>query len=388
MILADNDLCSGCHACYSICPKQCISMKADKEGFLQPFIESNKCINCGRCKDVCPVLSEYTGNPKGKAYVCINKNDVLKRQSSSGGIFSLLAEWVIDRGGVVFGAAFDENLDVKHVAVETKDKLFILRGSKYVQSSIDDSFKQVKSFLEDGKYVLFSGTPCQISGLKLYLGKSYEKLILQDIICHGVPSPKLWQEYLKYQSLAFKSEIDRESLPAFRRKTESWKRYSLFLKFKSNKEYQKTLDKDPYLKAFLNNLCLRKSCYQCHSKALERESDITLADFWGIENILPDMFDNMGTSLVIINTNKGENLFKDIAAYTRYEKVDIDQAVKYNTAAFKSCNMEKNRDDFIKNTTYKNFNRQVLRYTYRSTVIMKKNRFKAKLKGVIKNVFR
>ena len=335
MELADKEVCSGCHACFNACPKHCITMTYDEDGFLQPNIDTSICIECGKCKAVCPVLKDYNGNPKGKAFACINNNDNIRIQSSSGGVFTLIAEYVLDNGGVVFGAAFDDELNVKHIEVSTKKELNLLRGSKYLQSEIGDSFIRVKEYLENGKLVLFTGTPCQISGLKAYLNKAYDNLIMQDLICHGVPSPKVWQIYLRYQSKKHKSQVDRESIPVFRKKDEGWQRYSVSLSFINGAEYCSTFDRDLFMNAFLSNICLRLSCYNCHSKSLNRESDITLADFWGVDNVIPELFDDIGTSLVLVNSKKGMKIFEYISQYMKCRETDIDVAVSYNLAAKK-----------------------------------------------------
>lgn len=347
--IKNKQLCSGCGACYSICPKQCIKMVADTEGFLYPEIEKEVCINCDLCKKVCPALNEYKGNSKGQAYACINKDDEVRKYSSSGGVFTLLANEIIDRGGVVFGAAFDDDLSVHHIAVDNFENVPKLRGSKYLQSKIEDSYIKAKEYLEQDRWVLFSGTPCQISGLKAFLQKDYEKLIMQDIICHGVPSQKVWQKYLYYQKARFGTKADKNNLPQFRDKKNGWKKFSLNIAFENNYEYNQTLDKDLFLKSFLNDLSLRPSCYNCCNKSLERISDMTLADFWGVENIEPDYFDDCGTSLVLINSVQGEKILSDIKDKMFYKPVGIDQAIEYNTAAIRSVKMPKNRSKFMKN---------------------------------------
>lgn len=257
-------------------------------------------------------------------------------KSSSGGIFTLIAELIIDKGGAVFGAAFDGDFNVHHISVEAKSDLYKLRGSKYLQSTIGNAYKEAEKALNDDRYVLFTGTPCQIDGLLHYLKRDYEKLYTQDMICHGVPSPKLWQTYLKYQIFALGGDLNRESLPAFRRKDEGWKRYSVSLRFTCDTEYRQTLDKDLYMRAFISNICLRPSCYSCHSKSLNRNSDITLADFWGIENIMPEMFDDKGTSLIFVNTEKGKVLFDAIGSNIEFQKTDIQKAARNNSSAYKS----------------------------------------------------
>jgi len=340
--------CSGCHSCFNICPKKCITMQADKDGFLYPVINRHICVNCGKCSEICPILSEYRGNIVGKSYACINKNEKIRLKSSSGGMFTLFAENIINKGGVVFGAAFDEELNVNHIEVVCVEDLSLIRGSKYVQSCIGDTYKKVENYLKQDRLVLFSGTPCQISGLKSYLKYDYENLIMQDIICHGVPSPYVWQRYLDFRKRTAGEDIDKNVFPSFRLKDNGWKNYSLSIKFINRKEYRKIASQDVYFKVFLNNLSLRPSCYNCHSKSLERESDITLADFWGIEEVLPEMFDDRGTSLVLVNSEKGRKLFESIADNIIYKEVDIEDAIKYNPSAIKSVICPKNRNKFMR----------------------------------------
>ncbi len=379
--VTDKKLCSGCHACYSVCPKRCISMKADSEGFCYPNIDESKCIDCGMCKRVCPILNKHIGN-NGQAYACINKDENIRMHSSSGGVFTLIAEYVINCGGVVFGAAFDDELNVCHTDIKSSEGLEKLRGSKYLQSKIGDTYKKAKEYLIKGRTVLFTGTPCQISGLKTYLGKDYDNLITQDLICHGAPSPKVWQNYLQYQSGKFNEDISFERLPCFRSKVNGWKLFSMVIEFNNRIKYIETLNKDAYMKAFLKDLILRPSCYNCHSKSLERESDITLADFWGVEKLLPEMFDDKGTSLVFINSLKGKKIFESISDKMIYRTADIDEAVKYNPAAYKSCAMNKKRDKFMSEINAENFDKIVKKYT-------KQNLFKkclVKFKIIIKRM--
>jgi coenzyme F420-reducing hydrogenase beta subunit len=322
-------------------------MELDEEAFLYPHIDEKKCINCGMCNKACPILAKRTPNFKGKAYACINQDDEVRLRSSSGGMFSLLAEAIIKQGGIVFGPAFDENFNVHHIEIADLNDIVLLRGSKYMQSRIENTYIKAKEYLDGGKMVLFSGTPCQINGIMSFLGKNYDNLITQDLICHGVPSTKAWQSYLNYQKDKFGADISHEKSPSFRLKAGDYKNYSMAIYFDNNQEYRQTADKDLFMKAFLTNLCLRPSCYNCKSKSLERESDITLADFWGIENVAPDMDDNKGTSLVFINSDKGNKLFEIIKDYLRYCEVDIDNAAAYNQAAYCSALMPEKRNKFM-----------------------------------------
>lgn len=373
--------CSGCFACVNACPKGCVIMETDKEGFWYPEIDEKNCINCGLCEKTCPILKDYEGNLKGRAYACINKDENIRMQSSSGGVFTLLAEYVLEKGGVVFGAAFDEEFAVQHIAVDNIEDLEKLRGSKYLQSKIGDTYKQAKILLDGGRWVLFSGTPCQTSGLKSYLGKDYENLIMQDIICHGVPSPKVWERYVKFREAKAASQTRRTF---FRDKKYGWKMYSILFDFANSTEYIKILPQDFYMRAFLANLCLRSSCYECHSKSLNRESDITLADFWGIENVAPDMDDDKGTSLVFVNSVKGENLFSSIKEKIIYKEVDIDEAVKYNLSAYRSVTEPSKRRKFMKDIFEKDFGKIVEKYTKISIYTRTLRKVKRIMKQILK----
>ena len=368
-------------ACFNACPKNCITMKDNSEGFWYPKIDSELCIDCGLCEKVCPVLTEYKGNPKGKAYAAINNDEDIRLKSSSGGVFTLLAETIINKGGIVFGAAFDEDFKVRHVLVESVSDLEKLRGSKYVQSQIGDTYRLAKTMLENGRMVLFSGTPCQISGLKSYLRKPYENLIMQDIVCHGVPSPNVWGRYV---SLREEKALAKTSKVTFRNKEQGWKNYLVSFDFKNSAKYSQTVGRDSYMKAFLSELCLRPSCYDCHSKSLERESDITLADFWGVENVAPSMFDNKGTSLILVNSAKGEKLFDAIKDGIKYKEVDINEAVKFNSAAYKTVAKPKNRDEFMEEIMENDFEKTVEKHTKVGCVAKNLRRAKRIIKKIIK----
>lgn len=312
--------CCGCSACVQRCPRQCISLEADEEGFLYPIINEASCIDCGLCEKVCPVLHSGDAHKPLKVFAAKNNNEKIRVESSSGGVFTVLAELVIEEGGVVFGAKFDEHWDVIHDYTETKEGLAAFRGSKYVQSRIGDCFNKAKSFLVQGRKVLFSGTPCQISGLKRFLGKEYGNLLTVDFICHGVPSPKVWRMYLN-ETIARECEKnsvlpfpihERNALVegiAFRDKCLGWKKYSFALTLsttggsgvKNTVLLSELFLKNPFMRGFLQNLYLRPSCYHCPSKKLKSGSDLTIADFWGMANVLPELDDDKGYSVVILN---------------------------------------------------------------------------------------
>lgn len=343
--ITDAFKCSGCYACASICPQKCIYMVTDSEGFLYPQINSSLCTDCKMCERVCPIINAPNKNDIPSSFAAINKNDEIRTQSSSGGIFTLLAEKILEEGGVVFGASFtDDFKEVTHIAVTDKEHLYKLRGSKYLQSKIGDTYKQAEDYLKKGICVYFSGTPCQISGLYSYLGKKYENLYTQDLICHGVPSPLVWQEYLELLEQKVKAKAQNVF---FRHKNNSWKNYDLCIEFVSGAKYEKCVYQDAYMRGFLFNLYLRPSCYMCGFKSVNRCADITLADFWGVQNIMPDIDDDKGTSLVICHSDKGVRMLENCGNCIITETVDIDSALVYNPSMLLSAVPHKNRKKFF-----------------------------------------
>jgi len=370
-----NDNCTGCHCCINICSNECINMNPNNEGFLYPVVNYSNCINCGKCVSVCPIINknDLTNNPI--AYACFNKDKIIRLNSSSGGIFTILAEKVIDCGGVVIGAVFNKDFEVKHDIVETYENIRLLRGSKYVQSTVGYTYKKTKDFLLSGRKVLFSGTPCQIAGLKTYLSKPYPNLITVDIICHGVPSPYVWKTYIQFRESKAGSKIKSIN---FRSKNTGWKQFSVLFSFVNNSVYNKIFSEDIYMKAFLKNICLRPSCYNCNFRSLNRQSDITLADFWGIQNLLPDMDDDNGTSLIFLNSQKGRQVFKSISNNIFYKEVEITDAVKYNISAIISPEQNLNRKEFFKNLSKLPFDKLVKKYCKDSLLF--------KIKSFVKNI--
>lgn len=375
--IEDKSKCTGCFACASICPKNCITMERDEEGFLYPRVQ-NGCVSCGLCTKACPLITpKKEKNQIGRAIGAINKDEKIRLQSSSGGIFTLIAEKIIDNGGVVFGASFDGNFSVSHRAVFTKEDLGQFRGSKYTQSRIGNTYKEAKAYLEENRQVLFTGTPCQIGGLYAYLQKDYENLYTQDIICHGVPSPLVWESYLSFKEKEMGANVTEVG---FRNKRFGWNRWSIKMSFDNKTEYIKTLGEDLFVRAFLKDLCLRPSCYNCAFKGKERLSDITLADFWGIKNVLPEMDDDKGTSLVIINSSKGNALFDSVSAQIEYKETDIDKALVYNPAAIKSAARVQNREKFMDAIKREGFGKEGCKYLKKPFLA----RVKSKIKRLIK----
>ena len=347
MIDKAGNLCCGCSACASICPKNCITMKANAEGFLYPAVDTDACVACGRCEKVCPVLQD--GNAPGpdfrEAYAAITNDSDTLLSSSSGGAFTELSKTVLRSGGCVFGAAFSEDFkSVRHIMAESEAELYALRGSKYVQSEIGETYQEAKRQLDSGRNVLFSGTPCQISGLKNYLQKDYDNLLLVDVICHGTPSPAMWEKYLSHleQSMGGKAKY-----VSFRHKENDWRRFGMELPFEGDKRYYKPLGEDPYLKMFLKNDCLRESCYACKVKEAGSTADITIGDFWGVEHAEPEMDNSMGVSLVLIHTEKGRRAFEQIPSGMTTGRTDYDRAISYNSAMTQSVARPMERDCFF-----------------------------------------
>lgn len=352
--------CCGCNACMQKCPASCIIINEDNEGFLYPQINTEFCVNCGLCEDVCPNINQLNERKPLYIYAAKNKNEVIREHSSSGGIFTLLAEYVLSRKGIVFGARFNDNWEVMHDYTETVDGLAAFRGSKYVQSNINDNFIKAEQFLQSGKNVLFSGTPCQIAGLKLFLQKEYENLLTIDFVCHGVPSPKVWRIYLdelikskKIRKETSKIISDNFSIEEiinieFRNKSLGWKRYSFLIdiyKSKKNTIFSEPLDENVFMKGFLNDLYLRPSCYGCPSKYFKSHSDITIGDYWGIEHILPEYDDEKGVSLVMVNTDKAFDIYGNIDADSI--ETSYKNAFSGNPAIETSAKIHKNRESFF-----------------------------------------
>lgn len=278
-----------------------------------------------------------------KAYAVYNKNDEIRKKSSSGGVFYELAKETIHQNGVVFGAGFDNEWNVVHGHAEDLSGVEAFLGSKYAQSSMGDCYKLVKTYLELGKLCLFSGTPCQVAGLKAFLGKEYNNLLTVDFICHGVPSRSVWREYVKYKS---GNELIKNI--SFREKTEGWLSFSMKFQFNDDTEYRKNLSKDLFLRGFLQDIYLRPSCYSCAFKGIDRKSDITLADYWGIQQDLPEMFDDKGTSFVMVHTELGEKYWTKILPNVVCREVDAAKPLSYNSAALYSAKLPKKREMFFK----------------------------------------
>ena len=350
--IKDKKNCCGCKACEIICPKNCIEMTVDEEGFWYPIVDKDKCIDCGMCEKSCPILNKASRKKSfdAKVYGAYSNNESIRINSSSGGMFSELAASVLEKNGAVFGCAMNDDFSfAKHIKVEAVDDLPKLQGSKYLQSDTNITFEEVKNCLQNGQEVLYSGTPCQIAGLKSYLGK-YSKdynLMTVDIICHGVPSSNVWNCYKSALVKKFDSTVEKIS---FRNKSNGWQNYSLLCEFENKKEYKKFAGDDLYLRGFVADYYLRPSCYDCQFKGDNIKSDITLADFWGIDKVNPKFNDDKGASLVVIHSQKGQQIFDEIKDNEKitFFSENAEKGLNYNPSYYNSVKMKNMRKVFFK----------------------------------------
>jgi coenzyme F420-reducing hydrogenase beta subunit len=319
--ITDNNksICCGCTACACVCPKHCITMQEDKEGFKYPSVDKANCINCGLCEKVCPVIN----NPKPKtipkeAYITRNNDSDIVKTSTSGGTVSALCDQIISEDGIIFGGAFDDNFNVKHTSAETKDELTKFRSSKYVQSDLENTFVKIKKELDSSRLVMFTGTPCQTAGLHNYLRKPYENLIIVDFVCRAVPSPLVWEMHRKELSKKYKSKLVYAN---FREKTYGYHSANLTMRFANNKKSVENTKTDNMLKSFFSGICSRPSCYSCPFRSAGRVSDLTVFDCWNVTRYVPTLpDDDKGYTAVMIQSAKGKKIFESISdKITKYD---------------------------------------------------------------------
>ena len=324
--IADKANCCGCAACAQICPKSCITMQEDEEGFLYPYVNKATCVDCHLCEKTCPVLNvrpEKTRNQKG--YVVQHKNKQILHESTSGGAFTAIAEWVIKRDGVVFGAAYDKNFVVKHTYVENIEDIIIFRNSKYAQSEIGDSYQKAKTFLDGNRLVLFSGTPCQLEGLLRFLRKTYDNLIAVDVVCRACPSPLVFKKYLEMVSDKVGKNYDtilfRDKYYGYQYSTMSVKKGGRYL-------YHEGIDTDSYLRSFFSGISVRPSCMKCVFRKRYRETDLTIWDCFNITMYDKQMDNDQGATKVLAHSLKGTGIMKDINSILRTKEVNPEQLLK------------------------------------------------------------
>ena len=380
--------CCGCSACAMRCPRHCISMQHDSEGFLYPTVNEADCIDCGLCEKVCHELHPYDERKPLNVYAAINKDEVVRINSSSGGIFYLLAEKTISEGGVVFGARFDEDWQVVIDYAETMEDVKPFMGSKYVQARTATAYKDAENFLKQGRKVLFSGSPCQIAGLHHYLRKDYNHLTTVDFVCHGVPSPKVWQRYLDEVVTSGKNAINDVR---FRNKGNGWKKFNFVLSYNQAEQTYSLCSwhrQNHYMRAFLSDMILRPSCHECRAKQGRSHSDITIADFWGINREIPEMDDDKGTGLVLVNTEKGWQAIDWNRVECRESSIEI--ASRYNAGLSSLTKPHPNRTTFFAkldtSDSVTDLIEKNLRPTFNGRVRMALRQYKQLINKALKNL--
>ena len=380
--LCNYSACTGCAACAAICQLACIVMQPDSEGFLRPNINHSQCTSCHRCSATCPILQlEYVGEGSKDTmlhvsvasaqsvanekqlpivYAAWHLDSSIRYESSSGGVFTALADNILADGGAVAGAAFDDLLVVRHIIIEKVADLQRLRGSKYVQSEIAPAFLlRMRDLLEQGRKVLFSGTPCEVTGLRSFLNHPYDNLFCCDFICHGVPSPMLFKKYIQ------KDEVSRKQLTGvtFRDKTNGWKKFQISRQMQNGKKIIYDSMVDPYMSAFLKDYALRPSCYECHFKSTERVGDLTIADFWGVKKTYPEYDpDDKGTSLILVNNKKGSSWLLACHAMLFLGKADIKTAIAGNPSLVRPVSRPAQRDTFYIDLKVFSFTKVIEKY--------------------------
>lgn len=359
--------CCGCGACAQVCAKQCISMKFDNEGFLYPSVDTTKCIGCGLCNKVCPMLSEVHTRKPLQSLAFKNPNENERLNSSSGGLFIVLAKKIIAQGGGVFGVTYDKEWMPIHSYAEDMDGVRSFMGSKYVQSRTEDSYINAKRFLQQGRKVLYSGTPCQIAGLRSFLRKDYDNLLTVEIMCHGVPSPGVWKGYLEKicpkgidgqnSVLSSLNEVLLIDGISFRDKSNGWSKFGFVVYGKSVSKVEQNsvlpskcnivkqwFKENPYMQAFLSNVILRPSCYYCRHKSGKSGADFSIGDFWSVDTYKPQMNDDKGVTLAYVLSKKGLAFLSGLSI--SYE--ELLGGIEYNTAFVKSAREKYPRNKFWK----------------------------------------
>lgn len=381
-IYLDNKIkktCNGCGACSLVCPVNAIEMKEDSEGFLYPQIDESRCIKCNKCRKVCGNFNNKK-DCNEKAYVTINNSKEQLKNSSSGGMFYILAEYIIKQRGVVCGVTYNDKLEAVHEFAESLEECKKFCGSKYVRSNLQDSYKKTKEFLENNRYVLFTGTACQISGLKKYLGKDYEKLILCDILCHANPSPKVFKMYIKNLE---KIKNKKVKTVWFRSKENGWKNQTPIIEYADGeKEEEKS-----YFIAFVWEMINRQSCYSCQFASKRRISDFTIGDFWGIEKIMPNIDTTDGVSILNVNSEKAYKVFDEIKDKMMYKEIDYDLACSHNH--YNNVKVHTNRDKFFQGISDGTINENnIITYMNKYTKKPLYRRILGKAKRIVKKVIK
>lgn len=369
--IKDKSKCCGCEACKNICPQKCITMKEDEEGFRYPVIDKERCIHCNLCDKVCPIVKEAKKEEtieEVEFYAAYHKDEDIVKKSSSGGIFWLLANWIFQNKGIVYGVIQESTYEVKYSRAEKIEECEAMRGSKYLQAEVHDIYLKVKEDLEKDKFVLFTGTPCQVAGLYNLLKKQYEKLYTVDVVCHGVPSKEVYREYIKYiQDKKNKEVINIK----WRDKINGWGPNRVTLYFNDNTKYTTISKENPFQKGFLDNIYLRPSCYHCIYAKLPRIGDVSLADFWGYDGKLCKENKNKGISAVIVSSKKGKQLFESVKNKLNYHAVSQEYLTQRSRHVYIHPEENKQRENFFRDFKKVPFKKLCKKYHMQDTTIKK-----------------
>lgn len=374
----DKSECCACTACVSSCPKSCIRMVKDEEGFAYPVIDEVNCISCHLCERVCPVEHPNYSNAKTpETYAVLLKDVEERKKSSSGGAFYAIASFVLKKCGIVIGSTMDENLQVRHITIESLDELYKLRGSKYVQSDLGDVFSKIRQALKDNRWCYFVGTGCQVAGLKSFLGKDYPTLITSDLVCHGVPSQKLFDQHVSYLEEKYHDRVINYQF----RNNSSWGGCEI-VDFENHKTVKNpSYELSPYLYSFMYAMTYRHSCYECRFAQVPRQGDITLADFWGVDEFFAQVDTKHGVSLVLVNTEQGEMAWEQSKCSFEYYQSTLIDGAKYNGNLVKKSEKPSVRDSIYKQIEEKGYG------TIAKTVFSSPNTFKIKMYNAINNSY-
>lgn len=350
--------CTLCGACINACPTDAIRFKKQYLDFCYPDIDADLCINCNKCELSCPILGEKSKPENGFpiAFAAQSKNDEIRMRSSSGGAFYELADKMLKDGGYVCGAVFDEEFHVKHIVSNSKNDVYRMMGSKYAQSDVGYCYREIKEKLIAGEKILFSGCPCQVAGLRTFLGKEYRNLLLVELICHGIPSDQMLQAYIRMQEKKYGAKLKRME---FRNKTKGWHESSVRMEFENQRVYSKPITADAYMNGFLGSATLKSSCYDCHFRNFTAGSDIILGDFWGAEVELPED-DNKGISAILVNSGKGMDLLD--RCNLALTPADVETIIKYNRNLLYSAAPNPQRNSFYASADTNGFEEAIRRY--------------------------
>ena len=362
--------CTLCGSCYNACPVDAISFKTLYLDFLYPAIDNSRCVGCDRCEKSCPILADKQEPESGYpiAFAARSRDEEARRKSSSGGVFYELASKILSEGGYICGAVFDDHFHVKHIVSNTQKDLYRMMGSKYAQSDMGMCFRQIKTLLDEGKNVLFTGCPCQVAGLRTYIGRKHPNLLLVELICHGIPSDHMLQTYIGMQERKYGARLTRME---FRNKKKGWHNSSVRMEFANGKVHLEPMTFDTYMQGYFRGVTLKESCFSCQFRAFKSGSDLTIGDLWGAEISIPDMDDNNGLSAVIVNSEKG-TLFLNRSKIIR-RQFEINKILKYNQSLLTSFDEGAQRAAFYAYTERYDLERAIETF-FQETLLQKAKR--------------